>query len=140
MTRPALDTSGRAASRRARLVPRALAAVIAFLALGGPSPGHVGSCDGSGELADQASFCEAYQTWYCAREVGGLRLNGTMYNECIRRTGPSGPYAECTGFNFMPGCEPSQRSADACIRALEAATDLSIPTTNIIQCDFCGGV
>lgn len=124
---------------RNRLVPRVLAGAILLLALGGPSPGHVGSCDGSGELADAAMFCEAYRTYYCARELNGGRLPLAEYPACIQRTGMGGPYTYCTGFSFMTGCEPSQRSADACIRALEQATDVSIPTGNIAQCDFCGG-
>lgn len=136
MNRPASTTS---TTKPTRLWPRLLAGAITFLALGGPSPGHVGSCDGSGELADPAQFCEAYRTFYCAREVSGGRISGTEYNACVQRTGAGGPYMFCTGFNFTPGCEPSQRSADACIRALDQ-TDVSVPTGNVAQCDFCGGV
>jgi hypothetical protein len=123
---------------RSRLVARILVGGMLVLALGGPSPGHVGSCDGSGELADAAMFCEAYRTYYCARELSGGRLPAAEYAACTQRTGPTGPYTYCTGFSFMTGCEPSQRSADSCIRALDQ-TEVSIPTGNIAQCDFCGG-
>lgn len=123
---------------RARAIPRVLAGIIAVLALGGPSPGHVGSCDGSGEQADSAMFCEAYRTYYCARELSGGRLPADQYSDCTRRTGSGGPYVFCAGFNFTPGCEPSQRSADACIRALDT-TPVSVGTGDVAQCDFCGG-
>lgn len=134
------STPATAAPRRARLVPRALAGVIAFLALGGPSPGHVGSCDGSGELADPAMYCEAYRTYFCARELSGGRLPPGEYAACTQRTGAGGPYAWCTGFSFGadPLCHPSQRSADNCIRALDQ-TDVAVPTANVAQCDFCPG-
>ncbi|MBN8615596.1 MAG: hypothetical protein J0L92_33685 [Deltaproteobacteria bacterium] len=134
-----MNGSSHAAPRRARMLPRVLAGVIAFLALGGPSPGHVGSCDGSGELADAAMFCEAYRTYYCARELSGGRLPQDQYLQCTMRTGPGGPYTFCSGFNFTPGCEPSQRSADQCIRALDTA-DVAVRTDDVAQCDFCGGV
>ncbi len=124
--------------RPRRLAPRLLAGIILFLALGGPSPGHVGSCDGSGELADPAEFCEAYRTYFCARELNGGRLPVTEYANCTRRTGTGGPYAYCTGFSFP--CEtPTQKSADACIRALDQ-TPVEVPTADVAQCNFCGGV
>lgn len=124
--------------RWSRLTPRILAGVVAFLALGGPSPGHVGSCDGSAEAADPDTFCEYYRTWECAREAASGRIaDQEAYRECTRRSGTNGPYAYCVGFTFT--CEPTQGMADACIRALER-TDPSVPTADIPQCNFCGGV
>ncbi|MBX7195914.1 MAG: hypothetical protein K1X94_27920 [Sandaracinaceae bacterium] len=134
-----MTSTGRSESKgRARMIPRVLAGIIAVLALGGPSPGHVGSCDGSGEQADAAMFCEAYRTYHCARELSGGRLPPEQYGDCTRRTGAGGPYAFCTGFAFTPGCEPTQRSADACIHALDV-TPVAVPTADVAQCDFCGG-
>lgn len=126
--------------KKSRPVLRIAVGALLVLALGGPSPGHIGSCDGSAELAGAADFCERYRTYYCARELMGGRLPASEYQACIQRTGPNSgdPFTYCSRFAFTPGCEPSQRTADACIDAL-ARTDVSVRSDDIQQCDFCGG-
>jgi len=120
---------------RARLLTRFIVGVLAVLALGGPSPGHVGSCDGSGELATPSEYCPLYRAYFCAREFQGGRINAAEYTTCADQSG-----AFCVGFNFDAACHPTKRRADSCIQAMMDAGRVSTPTTALPECQYCGGV
>lgn len=126
-------------TQRRRLLLRVLAGIVTMLALGGPSPGHVGSCDGGSELADTAEFCEVYRTFYCTREYAGGRMALEAYNACTSRS-PSGAYTYCVT-NPFDACQPLKRETDACVRGLADDSDeWSTPSTAIPQCQICGGI
>ena len=123
-------------SRRAGWAPRALVGAILLLALGGPSPGHIGNCDGDAQPADPADYCARYRAFFCAREYQGGRINAADYTLCAERSAMF-----CMGFNFDPMCGvPTQRRANLCIDAMSDMGRVATPTTNLPECQFCGGV
>jgi hypothetical protein len=122
--------------RTGAIVVRVIVAAIGLLALGGPSPGHVGSCDGSAELASPGDFCTRYRTWFCARELQGGRINAAEYTNCA-----NGIATYCASFTFGM-CVPTQRRADSCISAMSDMGRVGTPSTLIPECNFCdnGGI
>jgi hypothetical protein len=129
----------RRTSSLTRIAIRLGAGVIILLALGGPTPGYVGTCDASGgsTVADPAQFCTSRKTWECARDYAAHRIDMGMYNACAL-----GIDAACAGFNWTPGCAPSPQLADACISALSDMSRVGTPTPMIEECyteSLCGG-
>jgi hypothetical protein len=132
----ARNDAPRTPRRTGAIVVRLLVGAIGLLALGGPSPGHVGSCDGSAELAAPGAFCEQYRTWFCVRELQGERINEAEYTNCA-----NGIPTFCAAFSFGM-CRPTQRRADSCIAAMRDPGRVSTPSSMIPECNFCdsGGI
>jgi hypothetical protein len=121
-----------------RLMLRACALVVVALALGGPTPGYVGSCSTSGpdQTVDRVQFCTDTSTWKCARDLAAGRIDMNGYNTCSGRID-----TDCAGFNFPAGCAPSRPRADACISALSDANRISTMSDSIVECQsntLCG--
>lgn len=128
-------------SRAGKVAVRLFIASIAILALGGPSPGHVGSCDGSAERTPYPEFCERYQTYACQRDYDGGRLDIPGYTACAADAGmgcSAGNYMECNG---VP-TEPTQTQTDACLAAMQDPARYSLLASELIECRFsdCGGI
>lgn len=118
------------------LALRVCAGVVLVLGLGGPSPGHTGGCSSSSAV-DPVQFCSMKETYVCARECMTGRYTVDM---CTVMCGTSEAIAaRCAGSTFIPGCEPTQVAASACIEALRAADRLGTPSNLIPECNFCGG-
>ena len=122
-----------------RFMLRAGALVVVALALGGPTPGYVGSCSTSGpdQSVDRVQFCVDSSTWKCARDLGAGRIDMNAYNACRARID-----TDCAGFNFPAGCSPSRPRADACNSALSDANRIGTRSEDIVECQsntLCGG-
>jgi hypothetical protein len=120
-----------------RFVLRAGALVVVALALGGPTPGYVGNCDGTGGSGsvDRVQFCTDELGWECARD-NARHPDTTVYNACVAQIDRT-----CAGFNFPAGCAPSHQLAYACISALADAGRVATPTAMIVECQsttLCG--
>ncbi len=117
--------------RRARRVLLRLAAgTVALLALGGPTPGYIGSCDAGGSrVADPDQFCADRRDAECARDAYAGRITREMYNVCRM-----GIETECSGFNWAGGCSPSPETAAACVDALRDMTRIGTVTSAIPEC------
>ncbi len=120
-----------------RLVLRAAAGTVILLALGGPTPGYIGSCDASGpRVADPAQFCVDRRQAECARDYYGMRISADMYNACAMTIESS-----CAGFNWTAGCSPSPETAGACVSALREMSRVGTATAMIPECymeSLCG--
>lgn len=137
-------------SRAGKVAIRLVVASIAVLALGGPSPGHVGSCDGASEHTPYVDFCMQYQQWRCVRDYNGgraytdgspPRIDGMGYQACAAEIGTrcsAGSYGVCGG---IPN-NPTRTQTDACIGAMADASRNGTLETALIECNFssCGGI
>ncbi len=136
-------------SRAGKVAIRIVVASIAMLALGGPSPGHVGSCDGSAERTDYAEFCMNFQQWRCVRDYNEgrayldgtpARLDGPGYQTCANEIA-----ARCTGGSYgmcgdVPKA-PTTTQTDACIAAMSTPARNGTPEAMLPECVFsCGGI
>ena len=134
-----MDLEKRASSgssdRRRRLsglAVRAAVGVLLVLGLGGPSPGHLGSC-GATSAADPVQFCTSKETYVCARECGSGRWDAAMR---MTMCGTDAVIASrCAGFGFPPGCLPTQVQASACFEALRNPDRLGTPFLDITECN-----
>lgn len=121
-----------------RTLLRAAALVVVGLALGGPTPGYVGNCDPNGGpgTVNRVQFCTDKETYQCARDLAAGRIDMTQYNVCAGAID-----SHCQGFNFPPGCLPSQPLADACIGALSDQARIGTMSQDIVECQsnsLCG--
>ncbi len=121
-----------------RFFLRAAALAVLGLAIGGPAPGYVGNCstDGGPGPVDRVQFCTNKEAYACARDLAFGRIDMTQYNVCSSRID-----SMCAGFNFPPGCSPSQALANACISAVSDANRISTPTDMLVECQsttLCG--
>lgn len=132
----------RVARRRfARIALRIAAASLVALAIGAPSPGHLGSCglSGGAVAADPVQFCTDKETFICIRECGTGRWDAAM---CSTMCGDNPPTtamgvaaARCAGAGFPPGCALTQAQANACITSLQDLARLSTPFLEIPECN-----
>jgi hypothetical protein len=113
-----------------------VAGTIALLALGGPTPGYVGSCSaGSPAVVDAQQFCVDRKVAECVRDRVALRTDDPQYQACMLAISSS-----CEGATWN-GCAPSAQIADACISALRDMTRIGTPNTMIVECyteTLCG--
>jgi hypothetical protein len=120
-----------------RSLLRLAAGVVILLALGGPTPGYIGSCDAGGaRVADPAQFCVDKRSAECARDLSAMRITMEMYNACSATL-----LSECNGFNWAAGCSPSPETADACLAALRDPSRLGTLNSEIVECNaasLCG--
>lgn len=125
-------------SRAGKVAVRLIVALIAMLALGGPSPGHVGSCDGSAERTPYADFCAARNTANCERDIQAGRIDGAGYRACSANVlvgCDGGNYAPCNGVDTAP----STTQTDACIGALRDTPRFGLLESQLGECRFCPG-
>lgn len=139
-------------SRAGKVAIRIVVASIAMLALGGPSPGHVGSCDGSAERTSYNDFCRVRDNVRCVRDFNN---NGSEYAPGIPARITAAEYSTCAadarnetcvGGNY-PLCSdntpaaPTRTQTDACIAALSDPSRFVIPEAMLRECVFsCGGI
>ena len=136
-----------------RLVIRAAGLAVLALAIGGPTPGYVGSCDPGGgsssTTVDPHDFCVTRLTYQCARDKAAGRIMCPAdpmapcpaYNTCVASIANM-----CSGFNLPAGCMPSTGIAQACYDALLTPARLSTPCSlmscGLSECGtpaLCGG-
>ena len=108
---------------------------LAMLLLG-PTPGAVGSCnhdaednpvlDTRDELID---YCQSKEQLICYRRQLREEIDADEFNEC-------GHEAKrlCEIRYWSPDCLPTQRQADACLRALSAVDTLDTDESEIKEC------
>lgn len=133
-------TSSRTISSRTifRWLLRAGALAVVATALGGPTPGYVGTCDpgGSRPAVDPEAWCNERESVECARDLAAMRINMSMYSAC-----QASVETTCRGFNFPPGCSPSRELAAQCIDDLSRTDLLSTPSDAMPSCQsdaLCG--
>lgn len=123
------------ALHRSRLVlGRVGLAVGAFLALGGPSPGHVGGCGGdSADNADPDAFCHSKLGLECSRRVARGEFATTEAYQAA--CGAAAIDSACVPY---ASCSLTQTDAQACLDAL-SATDVSVVVVPACS-NLCGGI
>lgn len=125
-------------SRTGKVALRLLIATIAILALGGPSPGHVGSCDGSAERTPYVEFCVQRNTANCERDLTAGRIDGPGYTLCsgsVMMNCEGGNYTPCNGVETAP----STTQTDACVAALRDPARFGLLESELAECRFCSG-
>lgn len=125
-------------SRAGKVAVRLFIASIAILALGGPSPGHVGSCDGSAERTPYIEFCVQRSTANCERDLAATRIDAEQYGVCSTNVMPGcegGNYAPCNGVETAP----STTQTDACVAALRDPGRFGLLESELAECRFCPG-
>ena len=118
-----------AASRR--IARRALAGVLLFLVLAGPTPGAVGSCGGD-ELdreADLDSYCAEREQLVCVRQALRREITSGQRDDC-RRTA----IVDCRNRSWAPRCQPTERQTQACLNALRSLDTLNTPDDELEEC------
>ena len=123
---------------RSRVVLRLVAGALLLIGLGGPSPGYVGGCDSGPRTADPFQFCVSKETYVCARECAVGRYTPEM---CSALCGSNDAIVgRCAGFNWIPGCAPSESQTGVCIDALADSSRIGTPSNEIIECqNLCAG-
>lgn len=119
-----------------RVLLRLLAGTVALLALGGPTPGYVGSCTaGSPAVVDAQEFCVNRKVAECVRDRVAERTDDPQYQSCMLMI-----EGACTGITWN-GCAPSAQIADACISALRDMSRIGTANAMIVECyteTLCG--
>jgi hypothetical protein len=103
-----------------RVSKLSLAAVALFVLLGGPTPGSIGDCSESSNLADAVAHCRLKENWTCARRIArGDLVTDEEKAACTRAIDVT-----CRGAFWPVGCEPTQQQSDVCIQAMGDSSTL----------------
>lgn len=116
---------------------RRLAIVLPFAALLlGPTPGAVGSCNQdaydnhvlntSDELID---YCQQKEQLFCYRRELREELDHDESTECRHKA-----IRLCETRFWSPDCRPTERRAEACLRALSSKDTVDIEESEIKEC------
>lgn len=120
-----------------RVLLRLGAGVVILLALGGPTPGYVGTCStDTPAVVDPEQFCVDRKSSECARDRVAGRTDEATYNACANMI-----ESQCTGATWTNGCAPSPQLAGACISALRDMSRLATLNAMIEECyqeTLCG--
>ncbi len=120
--------------RRAKILLRALVVGVLALALGGPTPGRIGGCNSETGFADPGEFCVVFEASICARN------NAVTPDEAAAAMCRGGIPTRCAGFNWAPGCAPTDSTANACLDALVDTSRLATSPDALGECmALCGG-
>jgi hypothetical protein len=107
------------------LLGRACVAVLFVLALGAPSPGHIGGCSTTTPVADPEQYCVDKISRICARTGMACERNTIL--------------AMCDGRRWPVGCRPTATETNACLVALVDLSRLSVPDDMLPECQaICG--
>lgn len=91
----------------------------------GPTPGHVGGCGSSADIADAEFYC-------FEREIAVASRSGRVPDGTAIRD-------RCTGTNWPPDCAPTQTEVNTCLAALEDRARRDTPFEGIEECTaICG--
>jgi hypothetical protein len=103
----------------------------AWFLLSGTTPGAVGSCgeDETSRPADFASYCQQHDELICTRRFLRKEITAEARDSCRWDAVDA-----CERRAFPSGCAPTQREADACLRALASFDTLSTPDTDLEEC------
>jgi hypothetical protein len=125
-------------SPRARVVRRLVLGALAFVVLGGPSPGFVGSCDPSiAGSPDAYRYCTDRSGLICSRELESGRIDEAQFLACYDAIRPF-----CETRRNWSGCVPTAAAVEACLNALRDASrfglSCSAVSCEIVECnDLC---
>ncbi|AKF06901.1 hypothetical protein [Sandaracinus amylolyticus] len=122
-------------SPRANFLLRAAVVLIMAMFVGAPTPGYVSGCSSGGSSVDPQEYCRGYNERTCARDRVAGRLDEPGYQACVGQI----PLM-CSGFNFGPGCNPTQSTVDACFSALVDPMRVGTDDISLPECQaVCGG-
>jgi hypothetical protein len=129
MTR--LSTESRVPSKSVwgRVALRFAVGAVVFLALGGPSPGHLGGCSSISSAPDAYTYCVDKRGAICQREYYSGRVNIDVFNACVANI-----YPTCEGTGWS-GCVPTNGQTEACLLALRDETRFPTPDAEIVECN-----
>lgn len=116
-------------SLSARIALRLAVGVVAFMALGGPSPGYIGGCSRTTVAPDAAQFCSDRRIFTCARDLRAARITPEEFMTCFETS-----TTFCAGRNWTEGCIPTQNVLVACISALQDESRDATLTADIVEC------
>jgi len=123
---------------RIRLIPRIKGAkrvtwVVAasWFLLSGTTPGAVGSCgdDEAALPANFPSYCQQHDELICTRRFLRKEITAEARDTCRWDAVDA-----CARRKFPSGCDPTQREADACLRALASFDTLHTPDSELEEC------
>jgi hypothetical protein len=114
-----------------RVALRLAVGLVAFLALGGPSPGHLGSCTGLSAPPDPYRYCVDTRGEECRRDVSAGRINVDVeFPACVDAILP-----RCEGVVAWPSCVPTSAQTLACLEALRDTNRYSTPSNELPECN-----
>jgi hypothetical protein len=113
----------------------AIAVPLALLLMG-PTPGAVGSCnqdkDDNRVLSirdDMIDYCQQKEQLICYRRHLRDELDADEYTDCRHEV-----IRLCETRYWSPDCRPTERQAEACLRALSSMDTLDIEESEIKEC------
>jgi hypothetical protein len=113
-----------------RAVRRLVLGALAFVVLGGPAPGFVGSCAPSGDSTPDAyRYCLDSRGLVCSRELESRRIDEAQFVACYDAIAPF-----CDTRRTWADCIPSGASVEACLNALRDPGRFGTASTEIVEC------
>jgi hypothetical protein len=126
-----MKTSAQPRSPYARAARRLVLGALAFVVLGGPAPGFVGSCAPStSDAPDAYRFCTDKQGLVCGREYESSRIDAVQFEACY-----NGIPALCETRRTWSDCVPSSAATEACLNALRDPARFATPSNEIVECN-----
>lgn len=117
---------------KARALRRLVLGAFAFVMLGGPSPGYIGSCSPS-SAPDAYMFCRDRRYTECEREARAGRATPEQFMLCY-----DGVPAYCEMRRTWNDCIPTSAQLAGCLDALRDSSRDATPTPELPECaDFC---
>lgn len=115
-----------------RVALRLAVGLVAFLALGGPSPGHIGNCSGvSSGTPDANQYCVEKAAQECRRDFMAGRTDAAAFDTCVNSI-----YPMCDSVITWVGCVPTSAQTRACLNILSDTTRDAIPLRDIPECQM----
>jgi len=131
---------------------RVVVGVVLFLALGGPSPGAVGACEGEISTVEPVQFCVNRKVRECNRDLargvlpaaptlctddpGTTTVNEADPGDCAREYCRSLVSTACNGQTWdRCAPPPSVATANACLSALEDVARVGEASSAIPECN-----
>lgn len=127
---------------------------LLFIALGGPTPGAVGSCNDDVKTADPVEFCIYKKSLTCIRENarGDIQILPESVTACAGESETaarqnceredsknrclSSAQNDCAGISWGNTCSPpNEIQADACLQALGSMERIGQATSEIGECN-----
>lgn len=151
MNQASLSSPRRARRGRARRLLGVVGPVGLFLALGGTTPGSVGSCSDTDPAQDFVEFCNVYEQVVCIRKQrsaepcedvpAGVRCYDAELctaQAIARDCAAAGTWERWSGMSCTPA--PTTEEANLCLLVLTdpaSGYDFSVPEETIPECMLC---
>lgn len=112
-----------------RIALRLAVGVVAFMTLGGPSPGYIGGCSRTVVPPNLGQYCTDRRVYECVRDFDAGRITLEERLAC-----PEEARANCVRNTWMEPCIPTQAVLNRCIAALQDGTRNATLNADIVEC------